>query len=192
MRQTACKGGGPSRLLLCPSFFTQPHRSWALTWLLLWAMEGQSLLHSKQEGLLCSEPWPWTYFLHGVGRTAWEHTQVHQPCPTASLSQARSCLLFQFPLPPRALCLEGFCHLEGVWLRELQDCLLLYLIPPIRGGLLRTLKGPGDSISFRQLKADCAGYGDRCGMTNTSAKTLRREFLYVAVMVSIDCQLGRI
>ena len=49
----------------------------ALTWLLSQAMVGKSPLHSKQEGLLCSEPWPWSYFPCGVGRTAWEHTRVH-------------------------------------------------------------------------------------------------------------------
>jgi hypothetical protein len=60
---------------------------------------------------------------------------------------------------------------------ELQNCHLPHLVPPVRGRLLGTLKGQGDSISFRQPKADYAGYGDRCGVTYISDKTLRRGFL---------------
>lgn len=60
---------------------------------------------------------------------------AHTGTPTLSphISKPGQVLSSQFPLPPRALCLEGPCHLEGAWLRELQDCCLLYLIPPIRG-----------------------------------------------------------
>lgn len=74
-------------------------------------------------------------------------------------------------LVPRRVLPSGRCIAEGA-------AGLLSTVPhsSCRRWLLGTLEGPGGFISFRQPKVDCAGYGDRCGVTYTLDKTFRRGF----------------